>query len=111
MWNKPTYQQLSRLPALYSTESTSWCDKIIHEHFLIGGCDWYAAEWDPDDRRFFGYAILNQDYQNAEWGYFSLDEMDSINIRGLEIDRDLHWDPRPAGTIDDIVRGMEVGRE
>ncbi|MEL6497987.1 MAG: DUF2958 domain-containing protein [Planctomycetota bacterium] len=99
------------MPALYSTEHQPWQDKIIHEHFFIGGSDWYAAECDPDGRLCFGYAILNQDYQNSEWGYFSLDELDSINIRGIQIDRDLHWKPTPAGSIDDIVRGMRGDRD
>jgi len=29
----------------------------------------------------------------AEWGYISLDELEEINIGGLEIDRDLWWKP------------------
>ncbi|RNC81380.1 MAG: DUF2958 domain-containing protein [Phycisphaera sp.] len=106
MWNEPCSATLGRMPALYATEHLPWRDKIIYEHFFIGGSDWYAAECDPVERVCFGYAILNLDYQNAEWGYFSLGELASIKIRGVEVDRDLHWRPRPAGTIDDIVRGM-----
>lgn len=106
MWNEPTPNHLAGLPALYSTEQTPWDQKIIHQHYFIGGSNWYAAEYDPQNRLFFGYAILNGEYQNSEWGYFSLDEMREIRIRGVEIDRDLHWAPKPAGAIDDIVRGM-----
>ncbi|MEL6498369.1 MAG: DUF2958 domain-containing protein [Planctomycetota bacterium] len=94
------------MPRLYDTENTPWEQKVIYEHFFIGGSDWYAAEYDPNDRLLFGYAVLNQDYQNSEWGYFSLDELKDIRVRGIEIDRDLHWDERPAGSIDDIVKGM-----
>ncbi len=97
------------MPRLYDTENTPWDQKVIYEHFFIGGSDWYAAEYDPSDRLLFGYAVLNQDYQNSEWGYFSLDELKDIRVRGIEIDRDLHWDERPAGSIDDIVKGMRGG--
>ena len=61
--------------------------KLIYEDFFIGGCDWYAAEYSPADRLFFCYAILHDDFQNAEWGYSSLDEMLQINVHGIEIDR------------------------
>lgn len=106
MWNQPTDEQLSRLPPLYATQDTPWEKTVIHEHFFLGGSDWYAAEYDPGDRLFFGYAILNADLQNAEWGYFSLDELTEIKFRGLEVDRDLHWKVRPASDIENIIRGM-----
>ncbi|MBN1516630.1 DUF2958 domain-containing protein [Candidatus Sumerlaeota bacterium] len=100
MWNEPTERQLSALPSLYSTENVPLEEKIIHMHFFLGGCDWFMAEYDPTDRLFFGYVILNDDLENAEWGYTSFDEMRSIRTRhGLEIDRDLHWHPNPVSQI------------
>ena len=77
-------------------------DKLIHQHYFLGGCDWYMAQYSPDDRLFFGYAILNNDYQNAEWGYTSLDELADINLHGIEVDRDLHWQPTRLGGIEDM---------
>jgi len=53
--------------------------------------------------------VLEQDHQNAEWGYFSFDELRDIKVRGIEVDRDLHWDEKPASSIDDIVRGTRGG--
>lgn len=97
------------MPRLYDTENTPWEQKVIYEHFFIGGSDWYVAEYDPNDRLLFGYAVLNQDYQNSEWGYFSLDELKDVRVQGIEIDRDLHWHEQPAGSIDDIVKGMRGG--
>lgn len=105
MWNEPSVKRLARLPSLYATENTPWEQTVIHEHFFLGGSDWYAAEYDPADRLFFGYAILNNDLDNSEWGYFSYDELREINIRGLQIDRDLHWRVRPAGEVERIVQG------
>ena len=106
MWNKPTDAQLAKLPSLYSTKDTPWEKTVIYEHFFLGGSDWYAAEYGHEDRLFFGYAILNADFQNAEWGHFSLDELAAISIRGHEVDRDRHWKVRPASEIENIVRGM-----
>ncbi len=42
---------------------------MVHQHYSLGGCDWYVAEYDPEERIFHGYAILNDDLDNAESGY------------------------------------------
>ena len=104
MWNAPSESELERIPELYATERTPCEEKIIHEHFFIGGCDWYVAEYNPGDRLFFGFAVLNNDLENAEWGYVSLDELLAINVRGIEIDRDLHWQTRKAIEVEQIRR-------
>ena len=107
MWNAPSKKQLAKLPKLYETESVPLKDKIIHLHFFIGGCDWYIAEFDTDDNMFFGCSILNQDYQNAEWGYISFSELKSIKVQGwLEVDNDLHFKVRPAREVDLICKAQ-----
>ncbi|OHD19677.1 MAG: hypothetical protein A2086_01725 [Spirochaetes bacterium GWD1_27_9] len=63
---------------------------IVIAHYFIGGCEWWFTEYYPDENIFFGFVNLN-DSQMAELGYTSLEEMKSFNIRGLEIERDLHW--------------------
>ena len=103
MWNTPTRQQLDRIPRLYETEHIPTEDKLIYLHFFLGACDWYSAEYDGDDL-FFGFAILNSDYEMAEWGYVSFAELKSISIDGLEIDCDTHWTPVHARDIDLIKR-------
>jgi len=102
MWNKPSEHELRRLPALYSTEDVPLKEKMIYMHFFIGGCDWYAAEYDPENRIFFGFVILNNDLQNAEWGYFSLDELADLKFRFIEVDCDLYFTPRKAKSIEKI---------
>ncbi len=102
MWNVPTKRQLEALPKLYETEDIHLKDKIIHMHFFIGGCDWYIAEYDGKDL-FWGYALLNNDHQNAEWGYLSFKELKEINTRGIEIDRDLYWKVRKASEVNKIT--------
>ncbi|MFA6130494.1 MAG: DUF2958 domain-containing protein [Candidatus Omnitrophota bacterium] len=107
MWNKPSSEDLAKIPAFYSSEETPLKEKMIHLHFFIGGCDWYAAEYSSEERCFFGFAILNGDLQNAEWGYFSLRELSELKIDFLEIDRDLYFKPCRAVEIEKIREAQE----
>ncbi len=107
MWNKPSSEELAKIPAFYSSEEVPLKEKMIHMHFFIGGCDWYAAEYSPEEQCFFGFAILNGDLQNAEWGYFSLRELSELKIDFLEIDRDLHFTPCRAVEIEKIREAQE----
>jgi hypothetical protein len=102
MWNEPNPKQLSRIPRLYETESIPRKDKFIHLHFFIGGCDWFIAEYDGEDL-FWGYAILTNDQEMAEWGYISFKELKKIRIPpGIEIDCEIFNTPRKASQIDRI---------
>ena len=104
MWNTPNREQLDRIPRLYETENIPLEEKLIYLHFFIGGCDWYIAEHDGDDL-FFGFAILNGDYEMAEWGYVSFAELKSICIEGcLEVDCVLeeYWQIQKASEIEKI---------
>jgi hypothetical protein len=103
MWNVPSKERLDRIPKLYETENVSLRDKFIHLHFFIGGCDWFVAEYDGDDL-FWGYAILNNDHQCAEWGYISFRELKGIKIKWLEIDCELEeiWTVKKASEIERI---------
>jgi hypothetical protein len=106
MWNIPSEERLARIPRLYETEHVPLPDKMIHLHFFIGGCDWYIAEYDGADL-FWGFAILNNDLQNAEWGYISFTELKEIKINGwLEIDceTELAWRIRPASEVEFICK-------
>ena len=104
MWNIPTKQRLTKIPKLYETEHVPLKEKLIYLHFFIGGCDWYVAEYDGKDL-FWGFAILNNDLQNAEWGYISFSELKSIKIQNwLEIDCETEevWQVRKASAIEKI---------
>jgi hypothetical protein len=105
MWNEPIKEQLAKIPRLYETEDIPLKDKLIYLHFFIGGCDWYIAEFDGEDL-FWGCAILNADYDMAEWGYISLEELKSIKIPpGFEVDCDLYWEVKKASEIEKIRMG------
>lgn len=89
MWNEPSKERLDKIPRLYETEKIPIEEKLIYLHFFIGSCDWYVAEFDGDDT-FWGYAILNGDLQNAEWGYFSFAELRDYVLKGVfEVDCEL----------------------
>jgi len=103
MWNEPSKERLDRIPRLYETENTPLENKEIHLHFFIGGCDWYIAEFDGEDT-FFGYAILNQDHLNAEWGYISFQELREIKVAWVEVDceSEKFWSIKEANEIPEI---------
>jgi hypothetical protein len=104
MWNVPSKKRLARIPRLYETESIPLQEKAIHLHCFIGGCDWYVCEFDGEDL-FWGFAILNNDYEMAEWGYISFEELKSIKLDGwLEVDceREELWEVRKAIEVDKI---------
>jgi hypothetical protein len=108
MWNKPTAKQLAKLPKMghWDAKNIPAKDQLISMHFFLGGCDWYVTEYDPVDMQFFGFVILNNDYEMAERGYFSLPELVEIRVHGfMEIDRDLHWRVRKCSEVDKIVKG------
>jgi hypothetical protein len=63
-------------------------------------------EYDEGEDLFWGYAILNNDLEMAEWGYLSFEELKSIKIPpGFEVDCDLYWEVRKASEIEKIRMG------
>jgi hypothetical protein len=51
---------------------------------------WFATEYDPEERMFFGYVSMFNDHNN-EFGYFSLAELESYQGKfGLGIERDMY---------------------
>eukprot|EP00831_Metopus_contortus_P048469 TRINITY_DN39554_c0_g1_i1.p3 TRINITY_DN39554_c0_g1~~TRINITY_DN39554_c0_g1_i1.p3 ORF type:complete len:102 (+),score=8.42 TRINITY_DN39554_c0_g1_i1:101-406(+) len=73
------FSSVARMPRLYETEDTLSDEKLIWMHFFLCDSHWYAAEFDGKDT-FFGYADLNGDMMNAEWGYFSLAELIELRV-------------------------------
>ena len=102
MWNKPTKKELSLIPRLYETDNIALKDKIIMMHFFLAASDWYVCEYDPKERIFFGFAVLNGDFQCAEWGYIPLKDLEEIKVKWFEVDRDLFWKERKASRVQKI---------
>ena len=71
-------------------------DPIVVAKFFnpVGAGTWYATEYDPTTKTFFGYVSIFGDW-NDEWGYFSLDELESFQGPfDIGLERDLFWDER-----------------
>ena len=78
-----------KLPSLYATENEK--DPLVICKFFApdSSWTWYALEFDGEDT-FFGYV----DGFEAELGYFSLSELESIRGElGLPIERDKWFKP------------------
>lgn len=78
-----------QLPKLYEQEGIK--DKIVYIKFFFpaGNWTWFVIEGedDGDDFLFYGYVIGI----DKEWGYFTLKQLEEINIRGLTVERDLYF--------------------
>lgn len=69
---------------------------IARFYNLLGRGNWWATEYYPEDRTFFGYASIFGDHIDG-WGYFSLDELEEVSIDGnIGIVRDITFKEQPA---------------
>ena len=76
-------------------------DPLVITKFFnpTGAGTWYATEYNPETKMFFGYVSIFGDW-NDEWGYFSLVELESLKGPfGLGIERDLYFDSKPFSQI------------
>jgi len=74
---------------------------VIAKFFNPTGIEtWYATEYEPEEKTFFGYASIYRDHCD-EWGYFSLAELTSAKGKfGLGIERDLHCGEKKISEFD-----------
>jgi len=76
-------------------------DPLVIAKFFnpTGAGTWFATEYDPKEEIFFGYASIFGDW-NDEWGYFSLEELQSYRGKfGLGIERDLYFEEQKASQV------------
>ncbi|MGE3466342.1 MAG: DUF2958 domain-containing protein [Pyrinomonadaceae bacterium] len=61
--------------------------------FPASGWTWFVTEGEENgnDFLFFGYVIGFE----PEWGYFSLSELESVEISGVKIERDIYFEQMP----------------
>jgi len=89
-----------KLPALGSQDEVT--DPMVHVKFFnpMGSWQWFAIEYDPETRTFFGFVHGFED----ELGYFTLTELEGIMVEfGLGIERDRYWAPRPLSEVKDAI--------
>ena len=67
-----------------------------------GAGTWYATEYYPEEKNFFGYVSIFGGHED-EWGYFSLDELQNFRGKfGIEIDGKLHVSKNGLGIERDL---------
>lgn len=82
---KNLQERALEIPAIYAQDGKG-DEAIVYLHYFYGGSDWFITEWDSEDE-FFGFAVLNQDTQNAELGYIQRTEL----TQTPPIELDFHW--------------------
>ena len=93
-------KQLERRFAVVGDQSDLEDPVVIAKFFNpCGAGTWYATGYDPNAKVFFGYVSIFGDW-NDEWGYFSLEELESFQGPfGIGIERDLFFDEKPFSQV------------
>ena len=93
------------LPGLHETLQVPLSETIVKIHFVRENGEWFATEYDPDERRFFGY--IDERPGSPHWGFFELEGVSDCYIPSLcpnaEIDAD--WTPKKAKDVLSILGG------
>ena len=96
-----TNELINRFAAVGSQENES--DPLIIAKFFdpTGSATWFATEYNPAERVFFGYVTLfGLGSMEDEWGNFSLDELESVKGKmGLRIERDRHFSEKRSSEV------------
>ena len=103
-----TEELKKQLPPLYSQQNEKDPLVVCKFFHLLSPMTWYAIEGSPVDADgyfdtdqekvdflFFGW--VHSDF--PEMGYFSLSEMEKINVGGLGMERDLHFTPTKLSEV------------
>lgn len=97
-----------QLPKLYTTEKGLIGDKTayVRYFFPMGAYTAYLLEYDPKTRIGFGAVTMGYGW---EFGNMSLDEMESVKIMGVGIERDLYFTPcklHEIAELEELVGGQ-----
>ncbi len=74
---------------------------IVKFFYPLGPQKWFATEYDPEQRTFFGYVTLfGLGSPKDEWGYFSLDELQQFKGQfGMLIERDIGFGEKKISEV------------
>ena len=94
-----TKELAKQFPKLYSGEKVPEGDRVVIAKFFhpMSHQTWYATEYDPEEQIFYGYVDTGDYY--SEWGNFSLAEMQDLKVKGLGMERDIHFTPQKIGNV------------
>jgi hypothetical protein len=96
------------IPKLYSQEKVETKDKVVYAIFFFPAADWTwfvtEGEEEGDDFVFFGFVKGFEE----EWGYFSLNELEAINVEGITVERFLFF---KHGKFCDVIAQFRKERD
>lgn len=102
-----TAELRASIPRLYSQEHIRLDERIVHAKFFFpaGSWTWFVTEGEEKDGdyRMFGFVVGFDD----EWGYFSLNELESVSAHGLTVERDIYFEP---GKFADVIKSFRRER-
>jgi len=82
-------KQIKYLLTNPNNQNDGYLQKVLL-HYFVNGSDWFIIDYDKEENLLFGFAIINGDYQNSEFGYISPEEL--INIKTVQLD--YYWDEK-----------------
>ena len=93
LMTKELENRLAKYP-LYSQDGKGKDETMVIAKFFfpVGNWTWYVTEGNKTengDWEFYGYVV--GDF--PEFGYFTLSELESVNVRGLMVERDMYFKP------------------
>jgi len=93
-----TKELKKKLPSIEEAKKSD--DPIVHVKYFhpLADWTWFAAGY--SDGHFWG--LVDGDF--VETGLFSLEEMKSVKLLGLGIERDLNFEPKPMSEIKKEVK-------
>ena len=65
---------------------------------------WFATEYNPEEKMFFGFVTGISRPEDDEWGYFSILEFEKTKIHGLGFERDLHFGHPQISEVPEIKK-------
>jgi hypothetical protein len=100
-------------PKLYATEKQAY-KKVVAKWFSPS-MTWFAVEYDPNKGLLFGYVENVADPFCSEWGYFSIEELESLALgrKGTfraYVDRDLYFEDRYIDKDGKILDAQELAQ-
>lgn len=92
-----TEELRNALPKLREQEGAA--DPTVFAKFFLpaSGWTWFVMEGEAqaEDFLFYGYVIGFE----SEWGYFTLRELEEVEVSGFRIERDILFEPTPFSRI------------
>lgn len=90
-----------QLPGLYATDNELIGDRIAFARYFhpMSSYTAYLLEYDPKEKLGFGLTTMGYEW---ELGYMSIEEMQSVKVMGLGIERDIHFQPKALSQIEEL---------